>query len=64
MADYLEPGRTFEAGEEAERHTLAAAVPGDFDGTFRDVVRHRLIRALREGHALHAHTVALWNSVR
>lgn len=64
MADYLEPGRTFAVGEDAERHALAAAVPGDFDGTFREVVRHRLIWALREGHALHPHTVALWNSVR
>jgi 2-amino-4-hydroxy-6-hydroxymethyldihydropteridine diphosphokinase len=64
MADYLEPGRTFAAGDEAERHALATAVPHDFDGAFRDVVRHRLIWAVREGHALHPHTVALWNSVR
>jgi 2-amino-4-hydroxy-6-hydroxymethyldihydropteridine diphosphokinase len=61
MADYLEPGRSFAL---EERAALAAAAPADFDGTFREVVRHRLIWALREGHALHPQTVAMWNAVR
>lgn len=61
MADYLEPGRTY---EREERSYLAAQVPNDFDGTFREVVRRRLIWALRDGHALHPNTVALWNSGR
>lgn len=61
MADYLEPGRSF-AGE--ERAALAAAVPGDFDGTFREVVRHRLEWVLREGLELHQQTVELWNTIR
>jgi len=61
MADFLEPGRTFMA---ADRAYLAARVPEDFDGTFRQVVRVRLEWALREGHALRPETVALWNQVR
>ncbi len=61
MADYLEPGRDF---EREERKYLATQVPYDFDGTFREVVRRRLIWALREGHALHPNTVALWNAGR
>jgi 2-amino-4-hydroxy-6-hydroxymethyldihydropteridine diphosphokinase len=61
MADYLEPGRTFARGERAY---LAAQVPHDFDGTFREVVRHRLMSTLREGHELWPATVELWNSVR
>jgi 2-amino-4-hydroxy-6-hydroxymethyldihydropteridine diphosphokinase len=61
MADYLEPGRSF---ARSERAYLAAQVPHDFDGTFRQVVRHRLMGALSEGHELWPTTVALWNSVR
>jgi len=61
MADYLEPGRKF---ARADRAYLAAHVPLDFDGTFRQVVRHRLEWALREGHELYPTAVALWNSVR
>lgn len=61
MADYLEPGRKF---ARADRAYLAAQVPRDFDGTFRQVVRHRLEWALREGHELYPTAVALWNSVR
>ncbi|HSJ63851.1 MAG TPA: hypothetical protein VK922_08080 [Gemmatimonadaceae bacterium] len=61
MADYLEPGRGF---EREQRAVLAAAVPTDFDGTFREVVRHRLIWALKQGHGLHPRSVALWNAVR
>jgi 2-amino-4-hydroxy-6-hydroxymethyldihydropteridine diphosphokinase len=61
MADYLEPGRTF---AREERAALASAVPRGFDSTFREVVRHRLIWALREGYPLHHQTVSLWNAVR
>lgn len=61
MADYLEPGRAF---EREERACLAAQVPNDFDGTFREVVRRRLIWVLRDGHRLHPNTVALWNAGR
>jgi HD superfamily phosphohydrolase YqeK len=61
MADFLEPGREWGS---ADRAFLAAHVPDDFDGVFRQVVRERLEWALREGKPLHAETVELWNSVR
>lgn len=60
MADFLEPGRKFMV---RERAWLAAQVPSDFDGVFRQVVRIRLEWSLREGKPLHAETVALWNRV-
>ena len=61
MADYLDPGRRFAV---TERAYLADQVTRDFDGTFREVVRHRLHWVLREGLALHTQTVALWNAIR
>jgi 2-amino-4-hydroxy-6-hydroxymethyldihydropteridine diphosphokinase len=61
MADYLEPGRKFSP---ADRAYLAARVPDDFDGTFRQVVRARIEWSVREGMRLYAETVQLWNDVR
>jgi 2-amino-4-hydroxy-6-hydroxymethyldihydropteridine diphosphokinase len=61
MADFLEPGRTF---SRRDRAFLAAQVPHDFDGVFRQVVRSRLEWSLHEGHSLFPETVALWNAVR
>lgn len=61
MADFLEPGRKFAV---ADRAFLAAQVPHDFDGVFRQVVRMRLQWSLGEGLELYAATVALWNAVR
>lgn len=61
MADYLEPGRAF---ARSERAYFAAQVPHDFEGTFREVVRHRLAWTVHEGNELHPETVALWNRVR
>ena len=61
MADFLEPGRKFAAGDRA---FLAAHVRHDFDGVFRQVVRMRLQWSLGEGLELYAGTVALWNAVR
>ncbi|MDB4908400.1 MAG: hypothetical protein JWO05_3184 [Gemmatimonadetes bacterium] len=61
MADFLEPGRRFSVGDRA---FLAAQVPLDFDGVFRQVVRMRMEHALREGHRLFHETVDLWDSVR
>ena len=61
MADYLDPGRPFSA---CEASFLAAQVPYDFDGVFRQVVRLRLEWTLRECKALHPLTVELWNDVR
>ena len=61
MADYLEPGRKF---SRADRAFLAARVPDDFDGCFRQVVRARAEWSLREGMRLYPETVELWNAVR
>jgi 2-amino-4-hydroxy-6-hydroxymethyldihydropteridine diphosphokinase len=61
MADFLEPGRKFAA---ADRAFLAARVPTDFDGVFRQVVRLRLEWSLREGKELFPQAVALWNAIR
>ena len=60
MADFLEPGRKF---MQADRAWLAAQVPYDFAGVFRQVVRVRLEWSLREGKLLYPSTVQLWNAV-
>jgi HD superfamily phosphohydrolase YqeK len=60
MADFLEPGRKF---MQVDRGWLAAQVPNDFTGVFRQVVRLRLEWSLREGKQLYPSTVALWNAV-
>lgn len=61
MADFLEPGRRF---MRADRAFLAAQLPHNFEGVFRQVVRMRLEWTLREGHVIFPGTVELWNSVR
>jgi len=61
MADFLEPGRRF---AHADRAFLAAQLPHNFDGVFRQVVRMRLEWTLREGNRIFRETAALWNSVR
>ena len=60
MADFLEPGRKF---SRADRAFLAAQVPHDFDGTFRQVVRTRIEWTLREGHPVFPQTIELWNAL-
>ncbi len=61
LADFLEPGRKFAV---ADRAFLAAQVPHDFAGAFRQTVRMRLQWSLNEGKQLYAPTVELWNAVR
>ena len=61
MADFLEPGRQF---AKRDRAFLAAEVPHDFAGVFRQVLRMRLEWALREGHTLFPESVELWNEIR
>ena len=61
MADFLEPGRKF---SQRDRAFLAAQVPHDFDGVFRQVVRARLEWSLHEGYSLFPETVSLWNATR
>jgi HD superfamily phosphohydrolase YqeK len=60
MADFLEPGRSF---ARADRAFLARAVPGDFDGVFRQVVQLRMEWALRDGKPVFRETAELWNEV-
>ncbi|MEI8259177.1 MAG: hypothetical protein WCJ30_26205 [Deltaproteobacteria bacterium] len=61
MADFLEPGRGF---MKEDRAFLAAQLPHDFEGVFRQAVRMRLEWTLREGNRIFEGTVELWNSVR
>lgn len=61
MADFLEPGRGF---MKEDRAFLAAQLPHNFDGVFRQAVRMRLEWTLREGNRIFEGTVELWNSVR
>jgi HD superfamily phosphohydrolase YqeK len=61
MADFLEPGRQF---ERETRARLAACVPDDFDGTFREVVHMRLGDKVASGERLRPETAALWESVQ
>jgi 2-amino-4-hydroxy-6-hydroxymethyldihydropteridine diphosphokinase len=60
MADFLEPGRAF---ARQERAGLAARVPADFDGVFREVVRMRVRWAMEGGKTLAPRTVALWKTL-
>jgi HD superfamily phosphohydrolase YqeK len=60
MADYLEPGRTFDL----ERRTrLAERVPRDFEGAFREVVRARMTYAREHGFTEYPESVELLASV-
>jgi HD superfamily phosphohydrolase YqeK len=60
LADYLEPGRPFDAGE---RRALAARVPADPMGVLREVARRRIERTLRSGWRLRPETVGFWNAI-
>ena len=60
MADFLEPGRPF---MRRDRAFLAAHVPSDFDGVFRQVVRMRLEWTVREGKPIFPETAELWNQL-
>jgi HD superfamily phosphohydrolase YqeK len=61
MADFLEPGRSF---DRKERAALASHVAADFDDTFREVVRMRFRRKIESGADLRPESVALWESVQ
>jgi HD superfamily phosphohydrolase YqeK len=61
MADFLEPGRQFDCEKRAR---LAARVPDDFEGTFREVVRMRVGDKVASGDELRPETFALWESVQ
>lgn len=60
MADYLEPGRTFDAERRAQ---LSLLVPRDFDTAFREVVRSRMTYAKEQGYTEYPESVELLASV-
>jgi 2-amino-4-hydroxy-6-hydroxymethyldihydropteridine diphosphokinase len=60
MADYLEPGRTFEP---ERRERLRALVPVDFESAFRDVVCGRMAFARANGFTEYPESVALLESI-
>jgi len=59
-ADFLEPGRPFEA---EARAALAARFPTDSDGVFADVVRWRVRHLVESGWPIPEPTYRLWNHV-
>ncbi len=59
-ADFLEPGRSFDAEERAE---LALRFPRDVSGVLRAVARARLAYLVRSGWPLPEPTVRFWNSL-
>ena len=60
MADYLEPGRTF---DQERRALLSERVPVDFEAAFRDVVRSRMAYAREQGFTEYPESVELLESV-
>ena len=60
MADYLEPGRTFDMERRAR---LSERVPRDFEGAFRDVVRARMTYAREQGFTEYPESVELLASI-
>jgi predicted HD superfamily hydrolase involved in NAD metabolism len=61
MADYLEPGRSFDVERRAK---LAAMVPENFDDAFRQVVIARMDYAIQQHFTTYPESVALLESVR
>ena len=61
MADYLEPERKLDRELRAD---LAARVPSDFDGIFREVVERRLGPRVAGKDKLLPESIALWESVQ
>jgi 2-amino-4-hydroxy-6-hydroxymethyldihydropteridine diphosphokinase len=61
MADYLEPGRTF---DQERRAALSTLVPNDFDVAFKRVVIARMEYAAREGFTIYPESTALLESVQ
>lgn len=61
MADYLEPGRTFDM---ERRALITERVPRDFDGAFRDVVIARMAYARENGFTEYPESVELLASLQ
>ena len=61
MADYLEPGRKFDAEQRAK---LAAIVPADFDSALRQVAEARMAYARHKGFTEYPESAAFLESLR
>ena len=59
-ADYLEPGRTFDADERAD---LARRFPRDVSGVLREVAQRRVLHAISCGWVLPEPTYRFWNTL-
>jgi HD superfamily phosphohydrolase YqeK len=59
-ADFLEPGRTFEAEWRAD---LRARMPGDLDAVLPVVVAARIEHLISSGSRARAETLAFWNTL-
>lgn len=60
LADYLEPGRDFDA---AGRRALARRLPRERDAVLREVAARRIEWVLRSGWQLVPETVGFWNAL-
>lgn len=60
IADYIEPGRTYEPARLA---VLRARMPAGVDAVLRAVARSRITRLLESGRAIAPETAAFWNEV-
>ena len=58
MADFLEPGRKFLAGERA---ALRSRLPDDRDPVLCEVIRHRVSRLMAHGSVVLPASLDLWN---
>jgi len=60
-ADYLEPGRAFDAASRAE---LASRFPADPEGVLREVAARRVAHLVESRWSLPEPTVRFWNSLQ
>jgi HD superfamily phosphohydrolase YqeK len=60
LADYLEPGRSFDA---AARAALAARVPTEREAVLREVAARRIAWVIESGWPLVPETVGFWNAL-
>jgi HD superfamily phosphohydrolase YqeK len=60
IADYIEPGRTFEPVRLA---VLRARMPAALDQVLKEVLSWRMERLLREGRPIRTETATFWNQI-
>ena len=60
MADYLEPGRSFESNQ---RQALRSRLPAEENQVLKDVCALRIAWRLRDGKPLRQETVDFWNEL-